>query len=263
MVVFVLENVISKISDFCKIIIEQLKRIQLNRLRKSVGAILIEFAFALPVFLVLLYYIHDLPRLRLMQRKMQFMSYEMAAIIQNIAQQKSMTSNPLITEKDLSNALSLAGLSWFAGNTFMPIAKNTMPFGYALYLTLHYVNGKSSNSLERKWNKVVLIRDVTPFYSSNNDDDTAIVITDYKDRISIGSGEKKIFVELFLLYDYKGQWGWKFSNGTSTGSITPRKAFGFLFFTPNGQGINTRAFFPAVTIFTPRVGSFSETEPPK
>jgi len=241
---------------------------KLKSIRRSIGAILIEFAFALPVFLVLLYYIHDLPKMRLTQRRVQFMANELAAIIQNISHQKSTTDNPLITEEDLANALSLAGLSWFTGNTYFPSSDVTPYFGYILHSIYHRIVGINKNRAVQNWSKTCGTRGPQKHVYNEAHDTTIIpwsksemAASTIHPKLLIDQGEEKIILELEFFYDHKGQWDWKFPNGTSTGKITPRKAFDFLFLNPQGRGQNTSAFFPAVTIFTPIKNSFSTTPP--
>ena len=242
MVVFVLENVISKISDFCKIIIEQLKRIQLNRLRKSVGAILIEFAFAIPVFLVLLYYIHDLPKLRLLQRKMQFVAYEMSSILQNIAKQRQ-AAGTVITKQDIANTMKLVYLSIYTGNTIDgTVSPSKFPLGHYPYIGLMMVQGTGNNTAIGKWRLRSWggIKSCTMegFGGGNglswSSKETSS--TTFYPKLSISQGENKIILQCVLYYAHAGKYDETFSNGTPCKNVSVRDAFGFLLFKPEGIG---------------------------
>jgi len=270
MVVFVLKNVLDKISKICGPLGTLHNSVKLNRIRKTTGAILIEFAFALPVFLVLLYYIHDLPRLRLMQRKMQFVAYEMSAIIQNIAKQKSVNEE-VITKKDFADAMKLAYLSIYTGNTINGTIEPSSKFPYGHYpLTAAiYVRGTGDNKAEGKWklrsfggNGINAYRtnsNLGGAISLNYQTETTNALTFYP-KLSISQGENKIILQCVLYYDHAGKFKETFSDGTLCKNVSVRDAFGFLLFKPEGVGTDKTGFFPAEVIFS--IGShFPETEP--
>ena len=52
------------------------------------GSILIEFAVCMPVLIILLYYIHDLSKLKRYYDQTEFVAQQMANILQNIAKKK-------------------------------------------------------------------------------------------------------------------------------------------------------------------------------
>lgn len=226
------------------------RRQNFNKLRRKVGAILIEFAFASPVFLVLIYYIHDLPKQKLMQRKMQFIAYEMAAIIQNIAKQK----NTPITREDLKNAARLAYLSHFVGPTMCSDSSDNFPYGYGLHTWTYYVVGTGNNQAQTKWligiwstmNQVSAESGYGQHsgsivkYSSSSTASSGIYPS-----LKISAGEVKIITEGALS-------NWK--------NKSPSSLFGFLLLSPSSYSPSKQQYYNSVAIFTPASG-FSETPP--
>lgn len=201
-----------------------------------------------------------------MQRKMQFVAYEMAAILQNIG------SRQAITKKDVANAVALAYLSIYPGNTIVSPRRGCNPLGYTPHVILHYVKGTGVNIGEQKWAQTTMADGGTPVayaYNETSHDTTIIpwsnaaqTASSIYPGLSIGQkGEVKILAECSLWYDWNGTGGWSLINGKSPKSVSSREIFNFLFFTPTGGGDNKRAFFPSVAIFTPNTGAFSEAAP--
>lgn len=227
-------------------------RQKLNKLRRKVGAILIEFAFAIPVFLVLIYYIHDLPKQKLMQRKMQFVAYETAAILQSMAVQRS-AEGKLITLEDIKKAPRLSYLSFYPGNTMLNENFDGSPLGYFPRIQVYYAVGTGVNR-----GKVVWIIGTNRDYSSqvHSTDSTYTALLSCKGveleassiypSLKINRDEVKIIVECgFHLFE----------------KDTARGAFNFLFLSPKKYGKLGQLFFPAIAIFTPVGNAFSERIP--
>lgn len=239
----------------------------MNRLREKIGAVLIEFAFAIPVFLVLLYYIHDLPKHKLLARKMQFVTNEMSAILQNIALQRS-NEGSVIKKNDFLNAMRLAYLSIFPGNTMTWLGNNCWPLGYGPYAAAIYVKGTGNGIGQGKWIVKTMGDNGYEIYVDKqiatvcnlgfSEQNTAA--KKFWPTLNINTNESKVILQCLLCYDKSGLWGMKFKDGTPCRNVSPCKAFGFLLFNPTGVGTGRGGFFPSVTIFTPQAG-FSETPP--
>ncbi len=71
----------------------------------SKGAILIEFAFCLPVLIVLVYYIYDLNRYKRYYSQTEFVGQQVASMIQNISQSRE---DKTITKNDLQHISRMA-----------------------------------------------------------------------------------------------------------------------------------------------------------
>lgn len=247
---------------------------KLKFLRRNIGAILIEFAFAVPVFLVLIYYVHDLPRTKLIQRKMQFVAYESASILQNIAKQKGAALN-------ISNFVETACLSYltiFPANTLFCVTTHRAPLGYLPFMGIYYVKQEQNNFIQWQYgcrlsqspiaNNVSNISRATDHaYVSQSlvktfaKDSPPSDSTEIHPALSITDGEVKVLVECTLFYYSQ----WQFSSGIPNSTVPPRKAFNFLFLSPKRYGSvygNEQAcFFPAVAIFSPFSGAFGEQAP--
>lgn len=246
--------------------------------RKSLGVILIEFAFAIPIFLILIYYLHDLPKMRLMQRKMQFVAYEIATILQNIAEQKATTDAPCITGYDVLSAMRIAYLSIYFGNTMNSTSssRNRFPLGHFPYVGMYYLKGNGHNQYQKLWYTLahggaINIYDSTPYEKWNIYclplNTTAATADSFHPSLTIENGERKLLIACCLYYTYapstfiEGQ-GY-FADGRKTDKVSPREAFGFLFINPLGSGSRGVGFFSAVATFTPSPQAFSDTLPPK
>ena len=78
------------------------------------GAILIEFAFAVPVLFSLIYYVYDLAKMKRYNERMDFVGHQMAGMIQNISQNRA---DKRITKADLRNIISAAYTTIYPGDT--------------------------------------------------------------------------------------------------------------------------------------------------
>ena len=88
------------------------EKLSLNAVHE--GSILIEFAVCIPVLIILLFYIHDLSKLKRYHDQTEFVAQQMVNILQNISQNRE---NKKITINDIKRAASLAFLSVYPGNT--------------------------------------------------------------------------------------------------------------------------------------------------
>lgn len=112
------------------------------------GAILIEFAFAVPVLFSLIYYAHDLYLLKKTQTQVDFMAEIMANVIQNISQNRT---DKQITRRDLSYARAAAGLTYYGGSTHYTVNNSDWrPLGSSLEFYVYLVKGTTHNRCEMK-----------------------------------------------------------------------------------------------------------------
>ena len=225
--------------------------------RKKIGAVLIEFAFSIPVFLVLIYYIHDLPKMKLMQRKNQFVANFIAASIQNISKQRQ-NANQKLTVNDIINTIRLAVLCVFPGMTQYSQGGTWgykyMPLGHMPMVNFLVFSGTGENTAKIKYHhRLYPCSDsVNGVYTDGGTGGTIInfnatqASSIYRD-FTISSGETKCIIDFRFHNDSNIDLG---TSGISTRTITKSKLFGFLFYnpvTPDGNG-----YFHAVTIFTPK-----------
>jgi Flp pilus assembly protein TadG len=236
--------------------------------KSCTGAILIEFAIAIPVLILLVYYLHDIPRLKHLNSRMKFCAHCMANILQNVSQDRE---DKKITLSYLRNTVAAAYLSIFPGKTIYTTSKSHAPFGYVLSGQIYCVKGLDNGNVSVMWCYRWHAADNSPSPST-------ITIQTYRDPrslvntgtnvsppsiypgLSIQSGQIKILVEVAFHY-YPSSVGTKyyFTDGRSCASVPAKTALGFWVLSPTSKG--SAVFFNTVVIFTPKPGLFDETEP--
>ena len=241
------------------------------------GAILIECAFSIPVFLALIYYAHDLPKMKRWYRKMDFVSKQMAQYIQTISQTRA---DKKITLMDLINAGRVAYLTIFPSGTLIPNKGFYYPWGYHVFYTVYYVKGVDNNKASVIWaisfagdgGTIIgggtgikngmwyrkstvkyeeIDRMVTKFLKN-------VASSQIHSRLTIKQGEVKIIVECCLVYCTTRH----FADGTLCSQKSFSEAFGLLFLSPEyHRQSDWYGFLNSVTIFTPRENLFSDSMP--
>jgi hypothetical protein len=104
--------------------------------RKSMGAILIEFAFAVPILIIILFFILDVPLAYRISQKLQKTSELYAQMLMNLIQ---CSANKTITTTDLIN------ISRSVGFVFTGVYTNSQyPFHLSTYVTR--IKGKGGNN---------------------------------------------------------------------------------------------------------------------
>ena len=241
----------------------------MNQFRSSrSGAILIEFAFSVPVFLALIYYAHDLPKMKRWQRKMDFVAKQIAQGIQTISQNRPNTQRK-ITATDLKHVFYMSFLSIFPGTSMLPTSNCACRYGYFAVTQIIFVRGTENNKAQIIWQKD-LIADPSTYFNSPSgivwrSQNNISVIKTSEDilkvcpNFKISNGEEKIILDVCLWYE-DGSY-YHFSDGTPTGSVSPRKAFGFLFYNPIHPESVKCTYFHQFVVFTPRSGLFNDTPP--
>ena len=85
----------------------------MNRKSSKSGAILIEFAFSIPVLILLIFYLHDLAQLAQIETKVKLCGMQMINMIQNVSLRRE---NTAITRQDYANICSAAFLTYFGSD---------------------------------------------------------------------------------------------------------------------------------------------------
>lgn len=244
---------------------------QYNFIRKSKkGAILVEFAFAVPILFSLVLYIYDLSKMKRIQSQISFMSNIMVNVIQNVSQNRI---NKRITQKDLNYARYLAGLVYFPGLSHYCTETNELPLGICIVFFVYYVKGTAHNKCKVIWrldgHSTAKSPDNSPPTLFDGDSDWSIVNSSngelssssvYK-SLTIEKDEVKILLELHFnaLPSYIA------SNGKPWGNVSLSQRFGLFLISPKScsKSSSIYSYFNTVTIFTPKPGLFSETAPAK
>ena len=235
----------------------------ISRLFSRRGAIIIEFAFSIPVFIALIYYLHDVPKLQRYQQQMDFVAQQVAQMLQNVSQQRT---NKRITRQDMINVVRAAYLTIFPGISMLAPKKDTIPLGFFVHCLIYYIKGEPNGKASTKW--------VLLFYITQG---PYVNVSIYKDisgqqsvapsvispSLTIKNGEVKMLVVSELQYAKP----FSFADGRKCRDVSFREAFGFLIHDPRPYDTNGHShtdlcnFFTSHTIFTPAAGLFDETRP--
>ena len=238
------------------------------------GSILIEFAICMPVFVILLFYINDLVRLKRWRSQTEFVAQQMANIIQNISQKRN---NKKITANDIKYAVSTAYLSAFPGTsrfTSDKVTKYTGELGYNPLGYIYCVQGITDSTAKVLWakrfhmagktytpNKVVVDDN---YNRSNIKISSNVSPSEIYPLLRIEKDQIKIIIECAIHYAQGS--GYSFADGRLTANVSPAHAFGLRLYklappvTRDGA-TNDAIYFHSAVIFTPNPELFNETAP--
>jgi hypothetical protein len=221
------------------------------------GAILVEFAIAIPTLIAVLYYAHDLPRYRRLQSRMEFCGHCLINILQNMSQNRT---DKKIKTIDVWHAMQAAYLSVFSGDSMFKM-------GYRPMIFIYYVKGLPNNKASVCWychcwnGSTTGISKYVQVYAT--EDQFRSLIMNYKDAnpedlykdLHIQDGDVNIILEATLTI----------ANVANT-SMPLNRRFGFWIIPIKdskkpGQSGNRETFFQRVIIFTPKPGLFDESPP--
>ena len=119
---------------------------------QSKGAVLIEFAFCMPILIITIYYINDLATLQRWHSQTQFVAYQMAQMIQSISQNRA---SKAITANDLRNIVAAAYLSIYPGTTMFSTSEVPWKsfFGHNAMGFIWYVKGNDNGTASVIWGR--------------------------------------------------------------------------------------------------------------
>lgn len=246
------------------------KNLRNSFLKQTKGAILVEFAFCISVFIIIIFYVYDLCLLKRVNSYMKSAACYAVNMLQNVSQNRS---NKQLTRTDIENiarawVLTLPiSLDFIAGKT-----KNELLLVTAITL----VKGTEVNKCKVLWHSYIDFKKFPNIdrYNANNQSGKPItgahacsLNSRYRVTAKIGQevdthnlysdlhinpNEIKAILELSM-----------YNNSGMKKVITIEKAFGFLLINlPSYKNLKD-TYFNTHVIFTPKFGLFSETEPPK
>ncbi len=221
----------------------------------------------MPVLIVLLFYIHDLVKIKRYYSQTEFVGQQMANILQNIAKKRAAEGTTL-NKDDICRAASLAFLSMYPGTTqySSTAGKWWHEFRHAPGVFCYYVKGSTGGKAKCLWGKMFRSGNTQkPLWNNIHDAANSSINSGSKvtysasdvapssiyPTLKVEEGKSKIILESFLNWDS----GCKDPNGNNV--KTAREAFGFRFLKPNGT---SSYYFNSIVIFTPNDG-FPETAP--
>ena len=251
--------------NFAKRIYSKSRKNQHKKIN-SKGTVLIEFAICIPIFVILLFYAHDLVRLYRYQAQTEFVTQQMVNLIQNISQNRE---NKKITLNDLRYCFSTAYLSCFPG-TSMFYKDSGHELIYVPFIEIYYVKGLAGGKASTYYRinmqtcSTSCVKPATMHCGPNSNGWSYSSIkylsnTDPKNihpSLKINEGEKKIIIES-LFY-----WISSYKNLEGIAKSTLKEAVNCYLATPTSiNSSSTHSFFHSVSIFTPKPGLFDETAP--
>jgi hypothetical protein len=206
----------------------------------------------MPVLIILLFYIHDLSKLKRYYDQTEFVGQQMVNILQNIAKTRT------VTQLDIKYAASLAYLTVYPGTTMYSTSGDLHHiFNHQPRVYVSYVEGESDGKASIKWTYWTRSgAGETPdtwnagFLAAGNTDQSAI-----SNKINANSSEiyptlkteetkPKVLIDVQLRRENRPE----------------KETFGFYFVNPKYVGNNQTGYFSSVMIFSPNNG-FSSTRP--
>ena len=254
--------------NFIKKIIGELKRIRSNRSTlippagaSCRGSILIEFAVCMPILIILLFYIHDLMKIKRLYSQTEFVGQQMANILQNIAKTKEITMN------DIKYAASLAYLTIYPGTTMFTTTQGNEyhVFAHQPRVYIYYVKSKADQKASTIWG--FWMRSGAAVEPKNWDYDITentapgsvvsvkrsnVVPSSIYPTLKIDSGAK-VILETQIRWNSSEQ-----RNASGKLVNSAREVFGCYLVNPKNTA--KAAYFSSVVIFAPHAG-FTENEP--
>lgn len=234
------------------------------------GSILIEFAVCMPVLIILLFYIHDLPKLKRYYDQTEFVAQQMVNILQNLSKQR-LKENKTLNFDDLRYAASLAFQTIYPGTTqYSPDGLWHHALRHIPYAGVYYVQGTSNGKAKCLWGKSFRSGTAknppwTSYYQASdgfekyvmNYSSNEIEASSIYPTLKVEDGKSKIILETFIYWDTGTR------DLTGTKILTAREAFGCCLANVSSATAKKNfpyLFFPSVVIFTPNAG-FPETGP--
>lgn len=115
---------------------------------QNTGAVALELACSVPVFMALLYYMHDVPKMEFYKSKTRFIAACAANMFQNISQKRA---DKRITKRDYAYISAVAPFARWNGSYFRSSMSASNPLFLHDQLVLYYVKGVGNNKVNVVW----------------------------------------------------------------------------------------------------------------
>ncbi|MDR1235732.1 MAG: hypothetical protein LBJ96_01875 [Holosporaceae bacterium] len=229
-----------------------------------------EFAFAIPVMIAVIYYLHDVPKLKRTQNSMKFCAHCAVNMFQNISLGRP---NKRITLQDYKYISCSAFLPYYGGGTQQYGGLKLESYAISTpQMSLCYLKGTGINKVKMIWAVVsnwgqpppsrqigtmragASIHDhiMLPRVYTDTEYDASYICEDLK----INAGEVKMMVDVYL----NASWcpGGMFGKRRVSPGL-----WGLLVCSPEAEswGSNMGGWFHYKIIFTPKLGLFDEDLP--
>ena len=230
----------------------------------SKGTVLIEFAVCIPIFVILLFYAHDLVKIRRYYSQTEFVGQQMVNILQNISQKRD---NKSITNADLRFAVAASWLAFYPGNSMYYKNSGTQLI-HRPYTIIYYVKGLSGGKASCIWRKNIYTdssKATLPsgFPISTGTSAVGYSIVKFRSNVTPSEIYPSLKInedEVKILIDNMQYWTKNFKNNEGNTVATAREVFGYHLLNPKTTS-STFMYTNTVSIFTPKPGLFDETGP--
>jgi hypothetical protein len=236
--------------------------------QNSRGSVLIEFAICVPVLIMCLVAMHDIPKYYQIQAKLTFAAHCCVNMLQDVSVNRA---NKKITKSDVQRiAHAWTLIPWSNPNIVYQNSAGKLPLNFFANIFLFYVVGTGDNKCKVMWSLYSSTNTKTiPTLNWNSNTSGALTAgwasslrlkgnlqtninsTKLLPNFHIKNEEKKVIVEI-VLYSYNPPSHF-------------RRGFGFWMLSPKPSvtppSSKERGFFTTFVIFTPKPGLFTETPP--
>jgi hypothetical protein len=246
----------------------------------SRGAVLVEFAFSIPVLLMVLYYVLDYPNYMRLKSKTRNSAYMAVSMIQNISRHRE---NKKITLQDIQRINYVSFLNYCCGKQQLKTTEDNYiyPLGHLPLTVLICVKGVADNKCKVVWSLFASGFNATsPLANGGTIDESnfsqsslttahfhnwtglsyqhgvAVAPKSIHPELQILQGEIKIV----LMIARYGSLNFKYADGTKI-TANPRKLFGFYMLPLRLPISGDNVLFRNIVTFTPNPDLFDETPP--
>ncbi|MDR1375584.1 MAG: pilus assembly protein [Holosporaceae bacterium] len=242
------------------------------------GSIMVEFAFSIPVLLIILYYVLDYPNYARMKLKTKNSALMAISMIQNVSKNRE---NKRISLEDVKRINYSAFINYYSGQQQLTKA-DTLPLGHLPITVLIYVKGTGNNYCKVVWSLFVSGENATSPIGSGgsldekNTSSSELTIADFRtwtgksyqhgqDLASTSlHPDLKIQIneiKMLLMTAFFTKKEFKYADQKNV-SDNPRKLFGFHMLPLQLPLSGDNILFRNTVTFIPNPGLFSD-DPPK
>lgn len=232
----------------------------LPTLKDTKGSVLIEFVACVPLLIILLLYIIDIVKIGRLNAQTEFVAYETANIIQNIASDKNVESNtqttvppPKISKSDLICAYAASWLHLYAGNS-MFFDTHSGKTNHSPMTIIWYIKGNADGTATCMWgalissitNEAKFPADLKVTVLSSGYEGSAITWGEGVDpssiypNLQVNPEGEKIIVETIIAHNPKNS------------SVSPKQALGLFGTLPRHKHSTYYYFVNSVISFSPK-----------
>jgi len=228
----------------------------------------------MPVLIILLFYIHDLSKLKRWHDQTEFVAQQMVNMIQNVSQKRAKEAATAeereallkISKNDLKNIFCLAWQTVYPGTTMFGTSP-VFPFGHVPLVEIYYITSSEQGQASCEWRLGLSTENATSkpsqiYANKFTTDHTACKVRFLKNvppssiypTLKINKGEERIIIETMIMKENS----WKNSGGMSA----LKQILGLYSANPPKTVRNSYNYmFHSIVIFTPQPDLFNKNGP--